>query len=81
MEKLVAATPEGKSRIDRSMPEVSQLTRAEGAALRTLRTLLLEEDKGRNFGDLRRQRTSDGTFVWVCPEHYPEYDPGLPKLD
>lgn len=81
MEKLVAAIPEGRPGVERSIPEANQLSRAEGAALRTLRTLLLEEDRGRAFGDLRRQRTSDGTFVWICPEHYPEYDPGLPQLD
>jgi hypothetical protein len=79
MEKLVAAIPKVDPQLDPSIPGIGQLSRAEGAALRTLRALLLEEDKSRFFGDLRRQRTSDGTFVWICPDHHSQYDPGLPE--
>jgi hypothetical protein len=44
MEKLVAAIPGGRPGVERSIPEAGQLTCAEGAALRTLRAFLLEED-------------------------------------
>jgi internalin A len=80
MERLVAAIPADECRLA-PLPGASQLTQAEGAALRALRTLLLEEDRVRAFGSLRRRRTPDGAFVWICPEHYPAYDPGLPDLD
>jgi internalin A len=58
----------------------NELTLAEGAGLRALRVLLLEEDKPRSFGILRRVQDVSGDFLWICPDHYPEYDPGLPSL-
>jgi hypothetical protein len=56
------------------------LTRAEGAGLRALRETLLGLDDARAFGGMRRRQTPSGDFVWVCPLHYAEYDPGLPSL-
>ena len=57
-----------------------QMTAAEGDALRALRALILENDKMRKFGRMRRVQSSSGDFLWVCPNHYVEYDPGLPSL-
>jgi internalin A len=57
-----------------------ELTLAEGAALRALRVMLFQLDKSRAFGGLRRVQAPSGDFVWVCAEHYPDYDPGLPAL-
>ena len=57
-----------------------QLTPAEGQAARAIRTLLFEHDRMRAFGDLRRVQAPSGEFVWVCTDHYPEYDPGLPVV-
>jgi internalin A len=56
------------------------LTRAEGASLRELRSFLFEVDESRYFGGLRRVLASSGDFLWVCPNHYVQYDPGLPSL-
>jgi internalin A len=58
----------------------NQLTPAQGQAARALRMLLFEQDRMRAFGDLRRVQTPSGDFVWVCTNHYPDYDPGLPRM-
>jgi internalin A len=58
----------------------AQLTAAQGAGLRALRNLLFEKDPSRRFGGLRRVQDPSGDFIWICPQHYPEYDPGLPEL-
>lgn len=56
------------------------ITKAEGAGLRTLRSLLLTLDPTSAFGDLRRVHTPSGDIAWVCPHHHTLYDPGLPTL-
>jgi internalin A len=71
--------PGQQEEMDLSEPP-SQLTFPEGEALRGLRALLFEQDRGRSFGDLRRVHAPSGDFLWVCPTHYPEYDPGLPNI-
>ncbi|MFC0530743.1 COR domain-containing protein [Phytohabitans kaempferiae] len=58
----------------------SKLTLAEGQALRALRQLLREQDPARGYGALRRAMAETGEFLWVCPRHYAEYDPGLPTI-
>ena len=58
----------------------SQLTPAEGQALRAFRVLLFEHDHMRAFGDLRRVQGPSGDFLWVCVNHYADYDPGLPGI-
>jgi hypothetical protein len=57
-----------------------ELTPAEGQAARAIRVLLFEHDHARAFGDLRRVQAPSGEFLWVCADHYPEYDPGLPSI-
>jgi hypothetical protein len=57
-----------------------QLTAAEGDALRAIRTIIFENDRLRAFGGLRRVQAPSGDFLWVCADHYPEYDPGLPTI-
>jgi hypothetical protein len=57
-----------------------QLTTAEGAALRAIRTAIFEHDRSRAFGGLRRIQTPAGDLLWVCENHYPDYDPGLPVI-
>ena len=64
---------------ERSM-SVAQLTKTEGAGLRAFRQLLLDLDAGRTFAGLRRVLAPTGDFLWVCPEHVTNYDPGLPAL-
>jgi hypothetical protein len=56
------------------------LTPAEGAALRAFRELLFKLDPYRNFGGLGRVLASTGNYLWLCPEHFRAYNPGLPSL-
>jgi internalin A len=58
----------------------SQLTSAEGQALRMIRVVLFQHDHLRAFGGMRRVQGASGELLWVCPEHYHEYDPGLPTV-
>jgi internalin A len=84
MKILVANFPEqGVQERGHSYSEAlkaGQLTAAEGQGLRALRTLLFEQDQPRSFGGLRRVQAPTGDFLWVCPDHYPSYDPGLPVV-
>ncbi len=57
-----------------------QLTATEGQGLRALRAILFEHDQLRAFGGMRRVQAPSGELMWVCPDHYPEYDPGLPVV-
>jgi hypothetical protein len=57
-----------------------QLTAAEGAALRAIRAIIFEHDQLRAFGGLRRVQAPPGELLWVCEDHYPDYDPGLPVI-
>lgn len=62
-------------------PGVNQLTPPQGAAAaRAVRLLLFEQDATHRFGDLRRVIAPSGEFLWVCPKHYADYDPGLPAI-
>lgn len=63
-----------------STETLGQLTSAEGQALRAIRAIIFEKDKVRAFGGLRRVQAPSGEFLWVCKDHYPEYDPGLPAV-
>lgn len=58
----------------------TQITAAEGDALRALRVIIFEHDRMRRFGGMRRVQAPSGDFLWVCPHHHTEYDPGLPTL-
>jgi internalin A len=58
----------------------SQLRPAEGKAARELRVLLFERDRNRTFGGLHRVQAPSGDLVWVCDDHYRDYDPGLPVI-
>jgi internalin A len=57
-----------------------QLTAAEGEALRALRAIIFDHDPLRAFGGLRRIQAPSGDLLWVCVNHYREYDPGLPVI-
>jgi len=80
MQKLVVTLPELVGEGNIALGTTTELTSAQGAGLRALRNLLFDKDKSRVFGGLRRVQDSSGDFVWICPRHYPEYDPGLPEL-
>ncbi|HET7013461.1 MAG TPA: COR domain-containing protein [Streptosporangiaceae bacterium] len=56
------------------------LAPAQGQAWRAIRTVIFEHDPTHSFGDLRRVQASSGEFLWVCPDHYSDYDPGLPAI-
>jgi Leucine-rich repeat (LRR) protein len=81
MTRLLAELPEGSEDYDEFIAEFgNKLTPAEGSAARALRIMLFEHDRSRAFGDLRRVQAPSGDFLWVCTNHYPEYDPGLPSM-
>jgi Leucine-rich repeat (LRR) protein len=63
-----------------TIESVQQITPAQGQAWRAVRILLFEHDPTRGFGDLRRVQAPSGEFLWICPDHYAEYDPGLPSI-
>ncbi|MDP6588072.1 MAG: hypothetical protein QF449_15030 [Alphaproteobacteria bacterium] len=80
MADIAAALGDAAEASSREAPEASALNAAQGAGLRALRHLLLGIDKEQKFGGMRRVLTESGDWRWVCPEHYPIYDAGLPKL-
>ena len=47
---------------------------------RVLHRVLLDVDRERRWGGLRSVVTGAGDRLWVCREHYLEYEPDLPKL-
>ena len=56
------------------------MTKAEGAALHAFHEKLLELDPGRVFGGLQRVLTPTGDYLWLCPDHREEFEPGMPDL-
>ena len=83
MKALVADLPDQKIEDQREViarESARQLSPAEGQAARAIRVLLFEHDHRRAFGDLRRVQAPSSDFVWVCANHYPDYDPGLPSI-
>ena len=55
-------------------------TRVEGSGIRELHALLDSLDPSRKWGGLRRVLTSAGDYLWLCEDHYKDYDPGLPEI-
>jgi Leucine-rich repeat (LRR) protein/GTPase SAR1 family protein len=83
MSTLVANLPstgEPKTFGDNLGGATGQLTAAEGQALRAVRTIIFEHDPLQAFGGLRRVQAPSGDLLWVCTDHYSEYDPGLPII-
>ena len=83
MEKVVKyAMPEmDEPKSVRAEPNDRVVSQAEGDGLRTLHTLLDQVAGDGKRGDLRRVVSKNsGDVLWVCKDHYREYEPGLPKL-
>ena len=78
MKELVEHLPVGS--IDANTISALGRRDAAGAELRSLRALLIGLDPAMRFGDLRRILMPTGDYLWICPQHYPAYDPGLPVL-
>lgn len=57
-----------------------ELSPAEGASLRDFHYLLSQLDPSKHWAGLRRVMNQAGDLLWVCPDHYPFYDQGLPDL-
>jgi hypothetical protein len=51
-----------------------------GAELRVIYDLLHHLDSSHYWGGLRKTMSPEGDILWLCPEHYKIFDPGLPKL-
>ncbi len=80
MEKLTA-TLLSEAGVAAGQEDTDELiTQAEGAALREFHSLLLELDERRTWGGLKRVLTPTGDFLWLCPRHFREFEPDLPKL-
>jgi CheY-like chemotaxis protein len=69
MKEIAAQLPQFNVSLSVTSTTVDRLTPEEGAGLRALRSLLLIEDRGRIFGDLRKVGTESGEIIWVCPRH------------
>ena len=80
MDKFATALPRGELHSGRRPDATDQLSEAEGAGVRELHALLLELDPAKTWGSLRRAMAPTGEYLWLCPVHYREYDPGLPVL-
>ncbi len=81
MEKFTKElAPSTKAMGDELGSSISGLTRAQGSAFRQFHSLLLELDPNRKWAGMRGFPTAAGDYLWICPEHHREYDPGLPKL-
>jgi hypothetical protein len=81
MEKCAGALPSGKLETRGPAERPTGFSkRPEGAGLREFHDLLKAEVKGRAWGGLRHVPTKTGDFLWLCPKHYAEFDPDLPRL-
>jgi GTPase SAR1 family protein len=83
MRTLVEALPDMEAADQEDLATVGparQIVPAQGQAWRAVRILIFEHDPTRAFGDLRRVQAPSGDLLWICPDHYPEYDPGLPSI-
>lgn len=81
--KVISEKLPPSSRLEQDSPASDasgQLTPAQGAALRNFRYALLKVDPQQSFGGLQRVQAPSGELLWVCEDHYSEYDPGLPVL-
>ncbi|MDA1313910.1 MAG: leucine-rich repeat domain-containing protein [Acidobacteria bacterium] len=81
METLIGELePPGRSMSGEMERDGGGLTRAQGAGFRELFSVLHELDPKHRWGEMRRFLTPQGDYLWICPEHHREYDPGLPIL-
>jgi internalin A len=80
MRALLDRLPDQGDELNLPLRSHTELTPAEAEGLRALRKTLLQSNEAQSFGGLRRVMTASGDLLWVCPRHYPEYDPGLPVL-
>ena len=87
MEKLSKSARELKPDVDEARDRVDHIgiwqagQRSEAEGLRAFHDLL--EHVGWKPGAASLRRVTDkrtGDILWVCPEHYKIYDPGLPIL-
>jgi internalin A len=72
MKALVEKLP--KIEDDPDLERADPATRAEGASLRGLRSLLDGLDKTHQWGGLRKMLTPEDDYLWLCSDHATEYD-------
>ena len=78
MTELIKKLPDLKGDHDVSLThsheESLEPGRVGGAALRAVRSFLVEEDKPRHWGGLKKILTPEGHYLWLCEHHAEKYD-------
>lgn len=82
MEGLVAALPaeRGITSIDTGELASPRLTSASGSALRAFHHALRTLDKRQHWGGLQRVITPSGQYLWLCPDHFKQFEPDMPEF-
>jgi hypothetical protein len=80
MGKLLEQLPTQPPHHPAAAGQAVQPVQADGPELRTLRALLTELDPKRTFKGMHAVATPSEDTRWVCQDHYPAYNPGLPPL-
>ncbi|GAG10287.1 unnamed protein product, partial [marine sediment metagenome] len=83
MEKVVGLIPDSDERVKESDISEQYRTPAKvgGADLRVVSKLLDNLDDSHFWGGLSKTTSPEGDILWLCPEHYKVFDPGLPDLN
>ena len=71
-EKLIRRDIETMKELAQQLPD-TQPEHLQGAALRTLRHLLDENDPQQHWGGLKKILTPEGHYLWLCQYHAREY--------
>ncbi len=71
-EKLIRRDIETMKELAQQLPD-TQPEHLQGAALRTLRHLLDENDPHQHWGGLKKILTPEGHYLWLCQYHAREY--------
>jgi internalin A len=82
MEKVVELIPEDE-KLHESLKsnDFMKASGFYGANLRVIYNLLDFLDKGHFWGGLSKTTSPEGDILWLCPNHYKIFDPGLPELN
>lgn len=78
MSKVASALPSGELEVDElDVPEAGLARRLGDGELRMFHDFLAAALPEGSWGNLKRAYHK-GDFLWLCPQHFGEYDPGVP---